>query len=103
MRDHNRDNKIVPGQAIALGYGSLFNHSRNPNVMWALDKREGVIRYTTKRAVSQDEQLTIWYGDDVSWIGVEDTNTCNNNTEEQGNSSGSLDQVLGKFCSISWD
>ncbi|KAI0036493.1 cytidine deaminase-like protein [Vararia minispora EC-137] len=48
--------------AIALGLGSLFNHSQEPNVSFSLDPLTESIRYTTTRSVLPDEELCIFYG-----------------------------------------
>ncbi|KXN88195.1 SET domain-containing protein 7 [Leucoagaricus sp. SymC.cos] len=48
--------------ALALGLGSLFNHSDQPNVSFALDTSTDSIRYTTTRDIEQDEELCIFYG-----------------------------------------
>ncbi|KAI0042159.1 hypothetical protein FA95DRAFT_1500442 [Auriscalpium vulgare] len=48
--------------ALALGLGSLFNHSESPNVSYVLDRTTESIRYTTTRAVKPDEELCIFYG-----------------------------------------
>ena len=42
--------------------GSLFNHSRTPNVSYTLDHETESIRYTTARAITKDEELRIFYG-----------------------------------------
>lgn len=52
--------------ALALGLGSLFNHSdSSPNVSYVLDKVNQCIRYTTKRLIKKDEELCIFYGHGV--------------------------------------
>ncbi|KII86899.1 hypothetical protein PLICRDRAFT_66319, partial [Plicaturopsis crispa FD-325 SS-3] len=48
--------------ALALGLGSLFNHSENPNVSFVLDPSSESIRYTTFRTVREGEELCIFYG-----------------------------------------
>ncbi|KAL0960622.1 hypothetical protein HGRIS_005653 [Hohenbuehelia grisea] len=48
--------------ALALGLGSLFNHSQVPNVSFSIDPSTESIRYTTARAVEADEELCIFYG-----------------------------------------
>ncbi|KAG6841972.1 hypothetical protein C0991_004463 [Blastosporella zonata] len=48
--------------SLALGLGSLFNHSERPNVSYALDSSTESIRYTTVRDVAPDEELCIFYG-----------------------------------------
>lgn len=52
--------------ALALGLGSLFNHSDTaPNVSYVLDKANQCIRYTTKRNIEKNEELCIFYGHGV--------------------------------------
>lgn len=54
--------------ALALGLGSLFNHSSSsPNVSFALDRKAGTIRYTLARNVSAGEELLICYGLGKMW------------------------------------
>ncbi|OSX60029.1 hypothetical protein POSPLADRAFT_1086915, partial [Postia placenta MAD-698-R-SB12] len=48
--------------ALALGLGSLFNHSSSPNVSYIIDTETESIRYTTIRAVTEGEELCIFYG-----------------------------------------
>ncbi|KAG6890802.1 hypothetical protein C0995_003235 [Termitomyces sp. Mi166 len=48
--------------ALALGLGSLFNHSEQPNVSYVLDTSTESIRYTTVRDIAPDEELCIFYG-----------------------------------------
>ncbi|KDQ20811.1 hypothetical protein BOTBODRAFT_86667, partial [Botryobasidium botryosum FD-172 SS1] len=49
--------------ALALGLGSIFNHSSDqPNVTFVLDHQNLAIRYTTARAIQPDEELNIFYG-----------------------------------------
>ncbi|ESK95040.1 histone lysine methyltransferase set7 [Moniliophthora roreri MCA 2997] len=48
--------------ALALGLGSLFNHSSSPNVSSTLDATTDSIRYETVRDIQQDEELFIFYG-----------------------------------------
>ncbi|CAM6081541.1 unnamed protein product [Calypogeia fissa] len=50
------------GMALALGLGSIFNHSREPNVGFVRDVVEGVIRFVTLRDVEAGEELCISYG-----------------------------------------
>ncbi len=48
-------------RAIALGYGSLYNHDNPANLKYAKDLIAGVIRYWALRDISPDEELTINY------------------------------------------
>lgn len=56
------------GVAFALGYGSLFNHSSDPNCKYELADEEHpawpAMEYTTIRDVKKHEELTIGYVDD---------------------------------------
>ena len=48
--------------AIALGIGSLFNHSCQPNVGFVRQMDQLEIEYTTLREIAHTEELTIDYG-----------------------------------------
>lgn len=56
-------------QAIALGLGSMFNHSiRRQNVIWARDIAAGTIVYTAHRDIEAGEELCISYGNARLWF-----------------------------------
>lgn len=48
--------------ALALGLGSLFNHSDPPNVSFILDTSTDSIRFVTARDIELGEELCIFYG-----------------------------------------
>jgi len=48
--------------ALALGLGSLFNHSETPNVSYTLDTFTESIRYTTTKLIDSGDELFIFYG-----------------------------------------
>lgn len=48
--------------ALALGYGSLYNHSRNPNAFHSKDKAKSEITIHANRQIKKDEQIFIDYG-----------------------------------------
>ena len=52
------------GSAIALGKGSLFNHSKTPNVTYFNDYEDKVIYFIAIRDIKKGEQLFIDYGYD---------------------------------------
>ncbi|KAG6814268.1 hypothetical protein H0H92_015383 [Tricholoma furcatifolium] len=58
--------------ALALGLGSLFNHSEQPNVSYSLDTATESIRYTTARDITADEELCIFYGHQL-WFNPADS------------------------------
>ena len=47
--------------ALALGYGSLYNHSDQPNLVFTRGKNDLFILFKTLRAIEAGEQLTISY------------------------------------------
>lgn len=49
------------GIAIALGYGSIYNHSDRPNLIYKADDKNKILRFRARRAIDPDEQLTIHY------------------------------------------
>ncbi|KAG1822950.1 uncharacterized protein BJ212DRAFT_1263860 [Suillus subaureus] len=48
--------------ALALGLGSLFNHSSHPNLSYMIDPVHECIRYTSARTINPEEELCIFYG-----------------------------------------
>lgn len=48
-------------EAIVLGYGSLYNHSFEPNVEFEHDFTNNTMRYTALRDIEKDEELYIDY------------------------------------------
>jgi SET domain-containing protein len=50
---------------IAFGYGSMYNHSDNPNIHYYYDKDENIIIYESLRDIKAGEELYISYG--ASW------------------------------------
>ncbi|KAF8208840.1 hypothetical protein K438DRAFT_1573795 [Mycena galopus ATCC 62051] len=51
--------------ALALGLGSLFNHSNTPNLSYSIDPLTDSIHYTTTRNIEPDEELCIYYGSNL--------------------------------------
>jgi uncharacterized protein len=47
--------------ALALGYGSLYNHSWTPNARYETDVESGVVRFVAVRPVAAGEEVTINY------------------------------------------
>ena len=50
--------------AIALGHGSLFNHSYEPNAFAELRMRRRLIEFTALRDIDEGEEITINYNGD---------------------------------------
>ncbi|MGI5992615.1 MAG: SET domain-containing protein [Methanosarcina sp.] len=47
--------------AIALGYGSLYNHSYMPNARYYKDFDNSLLKYVCIRDIQEDEEITINY------------------------------------------
>jgi len=50
-------------EALALGYGSLYNHSEEANVLVDFDKEKREIIFLAAREIDEGEELTIHYND----------------------------------------
>ena len=53
--------------AIALGYGSLYNHSNEPNADWISDEEKNVFKFIAIKPIKEGEEITIYYGGDSYW------------------------------------
>lgn len=54
-------------QVICLGYGSLYNHSNQPNAYWySLDYKRTFI-FTASRDIEPGEEIFVYYGDVNYW------------------------------------
>ena len=59
--------------AVALGLGSLYNHSAEPNSECELDLDDECLVIRARRAIGAGEELTISYGDESElWFSVRD-------------------------------
>jgi len=63
--------------ALVLGYGSLYRHSKKPNVDYAFNKITKQMYFITKTFIKQSEELTINYGTDY-WMERTAFNTMSN-------------------------
>ena len=50
--------------AIVLGYGSLYRHNKNPNIVFAYNKANKQMYFMSARPIKAAEELTIDYGKD---------------------------------------
>lgn len=57
--DYTHDDDI---SYVALGFGSIYNHSDDYNVDWVTQDDNKIV-YTTNRDVHQNEELLISYGE----------------------------------------
>ena len=47
--------------AIALGFGSIYDHSYEPNATYKVKPREKVIEFTAIKDIKKDEEITVNY------------------------------------------
>ncbi len=50
--------------ALAMGYGSLYNHSYTPNAVYEVIDGETVIQFTALRDIQVGEEITVNYNRD---------------------------------------
>jgi hypothetical protein len=56
--------------ALALGYGSMYNHDNPANLRCEADRERTLLRFVAARPIGQDEELTVNYnalGGGVEW------------------------------------
>jgi hypothetical protein len=54
-------------QVVALGFGSLYNHSENANAYWYSDNENRTFKFVSNRIIKQGEEIFVWYGDISYW------------------------------------
>ncbi|MCP8967645.1 SET domain-containing protein [Ectobacillus ponti] len=67
MRDSILTNYVFrwgADKAIALGYGSLYNHSYTPNAGYITDRKKGCISFYARRDIAKDEEIRVNYNGD---------------------------------------
>jgi SET domain-containing protein len=47
--------------ALALGFGSLYNHSFDPNAVYEEDIEQRIITFTAREDIAEGEEITINY------------------------------------------
>lgn len=53
----------IEGAALMLGYGSLYNHSNDPNAEY-LEEAHDAYSFVALRDIAEGEEITISYGDE---------------------------------------
>jgi SET domain-containing protein len=54
--------RLLWGQCIVLGYGSLYNHSYKPNADYRSDVKNKNMIYFAKKQILPGQEITIDYG-----------------------------------------
>jgi hypothetical protein len=52
---------------VVWGYGSLYNHSNNPNADWRDHSTEFAFEYFARKDILIGEEICTWYGDEDYW------------------------------------
>jgi len=47
--------------AIALGFGSIYNHSYSPNAKFKIIQKEGLIEFVAIKNIKKDDEITFNY------------------------------------------
>ena len=47
--------------ALALGYGSLYNHSKEPNAGYKLDQKKETITFSALKDIKKDQEIVFNY------------------------------------------
>lgn len=54
-------------QVIALGYGSIYNHSEKPNATWKNHPKYKAFQFIATRDINIGEEICIYYGGSTYW------------------------------------
>ena len=49
------------GFCIALGFGSIYNHSKEENIGWEINEKERIITFTAIKDIKKNEELLFDY------------------------------------------
>lgn len=85
---------------LALGFGSLFNHDKRPNIDYRIKRDELVIDYRVARDVKKDEELCIYYGcSDHLWFSEKGENHIEDESDNKSDNSSDSDVENETFLS----
>jgi SET domain-containing protein len=54
-------------QVVSSGYGSLYNHSNEPNASWRSNLQNNTFEFYALKDIHIDEEIFVWYGDSNYW------------------------------------
>jgi SET domain-containing protein len=54
-------------QVVALGFGSLYNHSESPNAHWYSNNEKRTFCFVALRDIEVGEEIFTFYGDESYW------------------------------------
>ncbi len=70
-----------PRPAIALGYGSMYNHSNPAGLRCVADPANSILRFVAIRDIDADEELTINYNSIATGMSTDDVWFENNGVQ----------------------
>jgi SET domain-containing protein len=85
VMEHYLFNDVRSGnKLLALGYGSLFNHSNHPNVGYSVNHTLQTIEYRSGfQVISEGTELCISYGSKLWFENAEQSSTLDNLSDEE--------------------
>lgn len=54
-------------QVVSWGFGSLYNHSDDPNAYWISDIERRTFKFIAVKDINPGQEIFIWYGDSNYW------------------------------------
>jgi SET domain-containing protein len=54
-------------QVMVLGYGSLYNHSNQPNASWSTDEIRNVFVFKSTKDIEKNQEILVYYGGTDYW------------------------------------
>ncbi|KAI5481377.1 Set and Cytidine deaminase-like domain containing protein [Pseudohyphozyma bogoriensis] len=92
------------GMALALGLGSLFNHSSQPNLSFELQPQTHTIQFKAFRTIAAGEELSIFYGHRASFDDATASNKAGqlSDSEDEGEWGG-LAKIPEPAKQLKWD
>lgn len=55
-------------QVLAWGYGSLYNHSNEPNAQWKSNLEKETFEFFALKEINPNEEILVYYGDVSYWL-----------------------------------
>lgn len=55
-------------QVVAWGYGSLYNHSNEPNAQWRSNLEKETFEFFAIKDIKPNEEILVYYGDISYWM-----------------------------------
>ena len=63
---YNKNGKTTK-LVLALGYGSLYNHSDDPNANWKLNEVLDMFEFYAVKDIKRGQEILIYYGNKEYW------------------------------------